>query len=211
MGIIKRKEFKWLLPMLMVYMKSGVRNQTLCNLELKNVDWDRKTIKYKSKLDKIGKIFIDDDLVKWLEKLIINPKTNKVITDRKWIFETKRGIPHTNNVISTYFLKIRKELKEQYPQFNDKITIHSFRRYFINKGLRLGLGLSLVRKSVNHSNYDTLLKYESDIIMDEDLSKTTLPTPTLDDEKPTTEDNIRKLNQQMKDLKKELEHQLSKS
>jgi hypothetical protein len=70
----------------------------------------------------------------------------------------------------------------------------------------LGLGLSLVRKSVNHSSYNTLLKYENDVIMDEDLSKTTLPTPNLDKDKSTKEDKIRKLNQQMEELKKEIEY-----
>jgi len=202
----KRKEFKWLIPMLMVWMKSGVRNNTLCCLELKNVDWDRKTIKYISKFKKEGLIYIDETLEEWLEPYIIDDTTNKVRTDRKYVFESKRGVPYTPTVISTYFLKIRKILKEKYPSFNDRITIHSFRRYFINKSLRLGLGLSLVRKSVNHSSYNTLLKYENDVIMDEDLSKTTLPTPNLDKDKSTKEDKIRKLNQQIEELKKEVEY-----
>jgi len=202
----KRKEFGWLLPMLIVWMKSGVRNQTLCDLELKNVDWKRKTIKYKSKFDKMGEIYIDEDLEEWLKPFIINPQTNEVFTNRKWIFENKKGKPYNPNSISTYFLKIRKEIKEKYPQFNEKITIHSFRRYFINKGLRLGLPLSLVRKSVNHSSYNTLLKYETDLILDEDLSKTTLPTPNLEIDDFSKDEKIREINQQIEELKKELEY-----
>ena len=160
----------------------------------------------KSHLKEIIREVIDETLEEWLEPYIIDDTTNKVRTDRKYVFESKRGVPYTPNTISTYFLKIRKILKEKYPSFNDKITIHSFRRYFINKSLRLGLGLSLVRKSVNHSSYNTLLKYEDDVIMDEDLSKTTLPTPILDTDKSTKEDKIRKLNQQMEELKKEIEY-----
>jgi len=60
----------------MVYMKSGIRNQTLCDLELKDVDWKRNTIKYKSKFDRKGFVFLDDDLkeihIAVLKNLLLN-------------------------------------------------------------------------------------------------------------------------------------------
>jgi len=201
----KRFGFNWLLPMLMVWMKSGVRNDTLCWLELRNVKWDENTIKYeKNKNEKEGLIWLDDDLKEWLKPLIIDDKTNKVFTNRKYIFVGKKGKKFNVNFVDTYFLKIRKELKEKYPQYNYRLTIHSFRRYFINKNMRMGMGLSLIRKSVNHSNYNTLLKYENDIIYDEELPTTTLPTPLLGDDKPTKEDIRRNIESKIEKLYKEL-------
>ena len=202
----KRKEFKWLLPMLMVYMKSGIRNQTLCDLELKNVDWKRKTIKYKSKFGREGFIYLDDTLVEWLKDLIIDEKTNKVRKDRKYIFESKSGGKFNNGFTSTYFRKIRNEIKSQNPQFNENITIHSFRRYYINKSLREGVSLSLIRKSVNHSSYEILRRYETDTIMDNELPQTTLPTPNINDEDTSFEDRKKKLHKEMEKLQRELEY-----
>jgi integrase len=200
----KRFGFNWLLPMLMVWMKSGVRNETLCSLELRNVWWDENKIKYeKNKFDKEGYVYLDDDLKEWLKPLIIDDKTNDVFSNRKYIFVGKKGNKFNPNFVSTYFIKIRKELKEKYPQFNYELTIHSFRRYFINKGLRMGLGLSLIRKSVNHSSYNTLLKYETDLILDEELPTTTLPTPNLG-EKPSKDDIRRNIESEIEKLQKEL-------
>ena len=202
----ERKEFQWLLPMLFVYMKSGIRNQTLCDLELKNVDWKRNTIKYKSKFDREGFVWLDDDLKEWLKPLIINPKTNKVITDRIYIFEGVKGGKFNNNFISTYFLKIRKEIKSQSPQFNENITIHSFRRYYINKSIREGKSLSLIRKSVNHSSYEILRRYETDTILDNELPQTTLSTPNIDNSDTSFEDRKKKLHKDMEKLQRELEY-----
>lgn len=201
-----RKQFQWLLPMLMVYMKSGIRNQTLCDLELKDVDWKRNTIKYKSKFDRKGFVFLDDDLKEWLKPLIIDDKTNEVITNRKYIFESKSGGKFSNGFTSTYFRKIRNEIKSQNPQFNENITIHSFRRYYINKSLREGVSLSLIRKSVNHSSYEILRRYESDTIMDNELPQTTLPTPNIYDEDTSFEDRKKKLHKEMEKLQRELEY-----
>tara|TARA_Y100001973_G_C5208210_1_gene343263 strand:- start:1932 stop:3557 length:1626 start_codon:yes stop_codon:yes gene_type:complete len=207
----KRKEFQWLLPMLMVYLKCGIRNQTLCDLELKNVDWDRNQIKYKSKFGREGFVYLDDDLKEWLKPLIIDETTNKVITNRVYIFEGKKGNKFNNNFISTYFRKIRIEIKSQNPQFNENITIHSFRRYYINKMLRNGVSLSLIRKSVNHNSYDILRKYETDTIMDDELPHTTLPSPNLDEDSVSVETKKKQLHKELEKIQRELDYMESKN
>ena len=199
---VERKCFSWFLPMLVIFYKCGIRNSTNCNLELKNIDWERGVVKYETKGGVYGELYLDDELKEWLKPLIINEETNKKFTDRKYLFSSKNGKPYPSNTVSHYFKNICREIKSQNESFNENLTIHSFRRYYINKCLREGLPLSLIRKSINHSDYKTIMKYETDTFGKDELQKSTLPIPS-SVSTSTKEDELSNIHKQIELLKEE--------
>ena len=208
----KRRKYKWFLSMLMIYLKCGVRNSTVTNLLLEDVDWENDKVFYTTKGDVRGEFYLDTELKEWLEPIIIDGETHKVRTDRKYIFSShyvtdnrpqynNEEKPYNSQTVSTYFKSMVREINDYNGPFNTNLTVHSLRRYYINKMLREGKSLSLIRKSVNHSGYRTIMKYETEIIDDKMITQTNLSNPH-----HSKEDKINEIEQKIDQLKKELLH-----
>jgi len=193
----------WFLPMLVIYLKSGIRNNTLCLMERKNVDWKNNRIKYKSKGDIWGEIWLDDELKEWLKPILFDDKGNKK-KGMKYIFENGKQQQYKSTFISMKFQKMIKEIHSTNPSINENITPHSCRRYFINKHIRDGKSLSMIRKSVNHSNYDILRRYEEDTMTDSELSQSTLHSPLNIDRKDEIQKELENHSLKIEELQKEL-------
>jgi integrase len=209
-----RKSYLWIIPMIVVWMKTGIRNNTCCKLELKNVNWETGLVKYITKGSVGGVFYLDDTLRKFLKPLVLD-ENNERIYNRKYLFSSEyvkkrmntivKGVlynkekPYSPQTTSQYFNKITSEIKQTNENFNDEITIHSFRRYYINKSIRMGVSLSSIRKSINHNDYRSIMKYESDILDENELKTSTLPNPF---ETTNKDDELQNIHNEIDELKR---------
>jgi site-specific recombinase XerD len=153
---------------LMLY-RTGVRINTLGQLEQKHIDFNNKILNLDGAILKnhqLLKLPIDDEVIKLLKVLITqNNKIRNYYNEKnEFIFISAKGksllTKSTNNAIS-------KRLHFYSKKYGlDNINPHALRRGFAKNLLNKGANLALISKALGHSNLEVTTQY-LDINVDE--------------------------------------------
>ena len=132
----------------------GLRNYELCNLEQKDIDFDRKTIFVKKQKGKYDRYLpLSDMLARGLKKYF------KTENPSQWVFNsqvTKDGKPRQYTQAGVRWTI--KEVKSK-TGIQKKVTAHMFRHSYATHLLEDGLDIVSIKELLGHAFIETTLVY----------------------------------------------------
>jgi integrase/recombinase XerD len=133
-----------------VYAKTGLRLNELINLNFEDIDFNKRHLLLKQTKNKDEDIIpMDIDLEKIIRKYL-----EKYRISEGSVF---RGM-HNKRIHKNTIRKSLKKIKDK-ARLPTKFTIHSFRRYFLDKLRRVGVDIFVMKELARHKDINTTYKY----------------------------------------------------
>lgn len=140
-----------------VLLRTGLRSQELCDLEVNDIDFANKKIivqAAKAKARKTRHIPMTSSTYKMLEEI-----TKKTIKEKRThLFCTSKGKKRNNVDLNKLFRKVLLKAKDQGVDIS-RVNVHTLRRTFISHMVMNGVDAIKIMSIVGHEDYSTMKKY----------------------------------------------------
>lgn len=144
-------EYKHFMIIITLY-ETAVRVQELCNLKLKDINFETNSITIIGKGNKVRVVPVVKTLIEKLNKYVN-------IMDLKledYLFFNKNGTKLTRAGVQYIIDKYVNKVKDKYPkQFNFRVTNHTFRHSKATHLLEAGVNIVYIRDILGHSSITT--------------------------------------------------------
>ncbi|HEC77469.1 MAG TPA: hypothetical protein ENI33_09510 [Thermoplasmatales archaeon] len=165
----RNKEHRLKKMIIVALVKTGMRNNELCNLKKKHIDWIRKQIIVFGKgggMKKPRIIPLDDNFLYGktypsLSNYINHWRYTPKYPYQNFLFINKNG----KNITDSYVRKVVKEAGKSIGL--DWIHPHSLRHFYATNLLRNGVNIRIVQKILGHADIKTTVRYLH--VIDNDL------------------------------------------
>lgn len=130
---------------------SGIRNTELCNLDVRDVDFEAKTLRIRSgKGEKDGVARISSGCADAIEEYL-NVREHQ---DADPLFLSRTGGRLTRNGV----YQLVKRLADR-ADIEKNVTVHAFRHYFATSMIENGADVSVVKELMRHEDVSSTMKY----------------------------------------------------
>lgn len=167
--LLKKPRGKYIFSELMTWCAinclalTGMRSATLCNMKIKDIDFDNKTIFYRHTKNKQKHLVpLPTELEKVL-KTYLGVRVLDDTTEEDNLIVNAYGNPINSNNLYKYVAKYNKERGVK------SVGLHSFRRFYIKSLVQQGVPIIKIQHLVQHSSPSLVALYSK--IYSEDLVK----------------------------------------
>lgn len=146
-------------PAFFVLVRTGMRSDELCQLDIANIDFVRKQIILRpeqTKGNEMRSIPMEDVLVEQMKEYVDEAKRH----GRERLFASSTGNPQTPDNLNRRFRNLLTRLEKQgLVQKTKEIHIHSLRRTYISHMIMAGVDPVKVMAIVGHQEWSTIKRY----------------------------------------------------
>lgn len=154
---LSAKDNKRDLAILTLFAYSGIRESELTTIELKDLNFDARTILIKGKGNKVREVFITDTIYNVLLDYIEERKREGTYDKNKYLFIGRQKIENNKPLHRT---TINAIVKKYSSLTNIYMHPHLFRDFFCTESYKArGLSLMQIAYLAGHSSINTTMKY----------------------------------------------------
>ena len=132
----------------------GLRSYELCNLEIKHIDFDRKTVFIKKQKGNHDRYLpLSELLCRGLKKYL------STVSPQKWIFNSQVSKDGRDNAYTTRGIQWTIKEARSKIKTSKKITAHTLRHTYATHLLEDGLDIVSIKELLGHARIETTLVY----------------------------------------------------
>jgi len=183
-------EWGWFIPILKTLLMTGGRIDEVVNMKMDDVDLDEMKWTFAGKGLKTRTTNVEEELQGVVKGMMLDD--DGLLINKEYVFHKSyyrkspsglRGYKkgqhaYYEDLHSPYSLSgVRKKFKKmvRYLKLNDKLSVHSCRRFYITKMLvTTGGDVPLVAQLVGHENWDMVRRYSKSVITEDTLTNLNL-------------------------------------